>query len=1022
MFDSDWKASNLNENSSPLNVEFLSPANKDSLLSTKSKGSNESTWDERQSPNNLISLSESPKTTGNEGLLWNPFCGTKEQRDDQNRCRSSDLPPASRRRPLSCQINTYQNSEIHHPLPSQNSVRRYSMYSQSRHALHPPLPHQTQAHFFGAPDPNSILPSNNPELVPRESNYYCGFDVLLKENVVLVGYDGGLDIYAISKRGLSKISGIEGLRGGVHNAKIIPWSVNCPNPGPFPLIAIVINGPVDCKNESSDSASQPEDVMPNYNSPIQSSSQYEKNVKNKEYYQTRVEIYTLSPPKSYVSTLLSLPKIQINKDTSKSQFEAPAPTGSLAFRADCGYLVVTSGATGETWIFTQNNFSSSPNQLFKFIAKIWTTIQHGVSVEGASSKVANGWHTTESQIAPKQLNAPIITLNGRWLAYCPSDPSSQTSLSAVVKEPGSSAMTPGIDIQGPQHLPEVNCGVEIPGRESMMMQIAQKGTQNFIRAGNYLAQQGIQAWANYRNKPANSGTVHRSSSTHTKTTPTSFVSKDPGLISILDLDFLKQHNNSSISLPHPSSTFKVPNGCSFLSFSPNGLSLFTASCKGDVQLVWDLMQIRHAKNSILMPELLETGFQGPHVRQIAQFSRMTIARIVDVVWTSPHGERAAMVTEAGTIHILDLPASAFTWPPLCRLALNRETQNINGENITSTVTATGVATSAVNSFWTAARPFVSTRRRSSTCLSARSVTLKAGHGTQALAAGISRSVGAATEKMYEMRKSGGTKLHLPRNSAVPNRPCVLLLNKKRNDFVFAIAGGVIRLYSIKNRRADRPADNQKACVKLLVEYLIPTHSAHDNSLDKVQDFSFDDHETIEAELDEISRGARHSSPLREHVYSIESSISNAEIEPNSPYQPFHTDKRVGLFVHSDRSLLLPPISVSSVPQYESDIGFLGKKFNRPWVFGKPIMTSELDVGPRFKSDIEVEELIKTCNLSPTEIESIMRVSDNAEKNDHIVITTRRRIASHRPGADEAGNEFGFFEDDCEMLDFASQKR
>jgi hypothetical protein len=42
---------------------------------------------------------------------------------------------------------------------------------------------------------------------------------------------------------------------------------------------------------------------------------------------------------------------------------------------------------------------------------------------------------------------------------------------------------------------------------------------------------------------------------------------------------------------------------------------------------------------------------------------MTIARIVDVVWTSPHGERAAMVTEPGTVHILDLPASAFTWPP-----------------------------------------------------------------------------------------------------------------------------------------------------------------------------------------------------------------------------------------------------------------------------------------------------------------------------------------------------------------------
>lgn len=213
----------------------------------------------------------------------------------------------------------------------------------------------------------------------------------------------------------------------------------------------------------------------------------------------------------------------------------------------------------------------------------------------------------------------------------------------------------------------------------MMKQLAQAATQEMIKGATYLGKQGVQAWNSYWNKPAvnqpASGGVpyqnaanmaHQFPPTHGIPSQAPAVTKDPGLISILDLEFLARHSLSTTNPPHPLATFKVPHGCSFLSFSPSGLALFTVSSKGDVQAVWDLMRIQYAKPSFLKTGPQVTGIQGPHVRQIAQFSRMTIARIVDVVWTSPHGERAAMCTEPGTVHVLDLPASAFTWPPLRR--------------------------------------------------------------------------------------------------------------------------------------------------------------------------------------------------------------------------------------------------------------------------------------------------------------------------------------------------------------------
>ncbi|CAL3964789.1 hypothetical protein PZA11_002285 [Diplocarpon coronariae] len=1046
----DIKSTSSPSNGNPVTSPLLDALSSAAL--DRSPAQNTTEWTRSiptfsSSPNNLINLGESPPASHLEDRLVNFGWTTREQRVPG---QISSASPPSRRRPHSYQIdsNFPQGIDDQRSQVSAYAARRSSMYSQhSRY--HPPLPHQVQAHFYGAPDANLIMSPPTPGLTPGENGFHSGFDSLpttnhaskLAEDVIVNGYEGGVNIYTVSKRGLSKISGIEGLRGGVFNAKILPWTGNGGSAHLFPLIAVVVHGPVLAFDNSSTSTGDtpPSEGLPaTQNGSVRGSPKiHGRQLDESEpigYYQTTVEVYSLSM-KAHVATLLSLPKTALTIPTTSPSFRAPLPVGSLTIRAESGNIVVGSGVTGETWLFCQGDVEN-PLEKFRCIGKVWATVQNGVIADAGGLSATDEWHTSEQPSVRKQYKASTLSMNGRWLAYCPSAPSSQISLRATVPGSLAAAKVPGLSSHAPPNLPGVNCTVDSPGGESVVKQIVQLGTQKFIEAGNYLTQQGLSAWNNYRSKPFQnqSATVsyqthanfaHQFPPTHGLQAPAPLVTKDPGLISILDLEILSQHASSTGSSPHPLATFRVPHGCSFLSFAPNGLALFTASNKGDIQFVWDLMRIQFAKSSFLKGTSQGTGSQGPHVRQIAQFSRMTIARIVDVVWTSPHGERAAMVTEPGTIHVLDLPASAFSWPPPRRRVQSPKSDESAADANGPALTATGVATSAVNSFWTAARPLVSSRpRRSSMGISARTVTAQAGHGTQAFAAGISRSVGAATGKMNEMRKSANTKLHLPKSHSAPSRACVLLLNSKRNDSVVVLGGGVVRFYTIKNRRADRPADKQKASRGAkFVEFRLPSLPDFNSAPELTRDFNqVGVLELTERDVDESRWKARQSPPPTAKVHGTESSIPQAEIESNAPYQPFHTDKRVSLHVYADKEIALLSPSVSAlISAQPADVKKIqASHLKTAWAFGGSITATKLDVGPSHNPDDDFD-LPDPRTLPSSSIERISRVTDSTENMEQIVITTRIRSVRAGPGNTGDGDGEGFFEDDCDVLDFASQR-
>ncbi|KAG9248106.1 hypothetical protein BJ878DRAFT_94038 [Calycina marina] len=996
------------------------------------------------SPNsNLINLGESPPTFSSsyEGRYASHGWNSRDQRGIPSSLPTPASPQASRPRSTSYH-NLDGNFETQEDTRSQMSYvnRRRSMASPpySQFSSNPPLPHQIQPHFYGLPDADFMHQASRPKSGSPTSDYYSGFDENSGTSVAITGYEGGVDIYAITKRGLIRTTRISGLRGGVYNAKILSGNGLGGSLHRPAMIAVVVHGPVRPSSDTSsaDCVSAHTEVMPipSQTESIRGSPRARAasalDFDNPgDYYQTTVEVYSMDT-RDYIVTLLSLPKLPLIQSALSSFARNPPPAGSLSIRADASNIAVSSGTSGETWLFCHGSptNAASLQPRFRCIGKVWTTVQNnGTDKTELASHIDGDWNPAETSPQRSNANAPILSLNGRWLAYCPSTPSSQLSVRAAVPNATSTARSPGLNGQAPPQLPPVNCEVDTPGRESKIKQAAQAITQGVVEGANYIGKAGVQYWNNYWSKPAtgqasNGGfqfsphaniPSHQFPPTHGVPSQAPLVSKDPGLISILDLDNLAQHASYS-GAPHPLATFKVPHGCSFVSFSPNGLALFSVSTNGDLQFVWDLMRIQYSKASFLKSGPQPSGRSGVHVRQIAAFSRMTVARVVDVVWTSPHGERAAYVTERGTVHVLDLEASAFAWPPPRRkVAMTKSA----AESPSAALTAAGAATSAVKSAWSLARPLVSRERRSSTgktSVSMASPNSQTGTGTQAFAAGFSRSVGAATGRMNELRKSSDTKLHLPRNTSLPSRTCIRLLHGRRNDSMLVLGGGLVGRYTIKSRRADRPANNQKSSKGAkYVEFKLP----HLPDISLIAD-QLGDNDLHGREGTAYHATAKQAVAQGDRPLGAKSSIPQAEIESNAPYQPFHTDRRVTLNVYSYAPNTASSPSASALLSNPTTKLSPPTRQNRAWAFGGSIKTIELDVGtPQDMEDTSYDPLDHRA-LPSSAIERVR--TDPDQDTEQIVVTTRIR-KSARPELENGADEEGFFEDDCDVLDFSDSR-
>ncbi len=933
--------------------------------------------------------------------------------------------------------------------------RRTSIYSQSQ----PPLPHQPQAHFYGAPDIDLGLPrAKHAQARAGDGMYYYRFDSLASAGhegpkaldiVLLSGTYGALEVFKLEKDKMESVGRLEGLRGGVHSAKILPCTTRKdPLKPKRPLIALIIHGPVLARSTMSDerdvnSLNDPTSDDPGIPAmdattrPSLPSGGYRS--KEVTQYQTSVEVYSLKT-QELISTLLCCPATAITSPETRSLVSPPLPTGNLRVEANGKYITVASGTSGEVFIFSLEAGDDTGKVFFQCIGKVWTSVKASTRRSVSASSSSTGSINQNDVETYPFLGSPLISLSHRWLAVVPPNTSSQIYLNATVLLPEFDRKVPGLETLTAPSQPEPTCVIDSPQAESLINKVAREVTQEFIKGAKWVGDQGIQAWKSYWAKPQEVNTSTdayraRNEAIHpvSRQPPLNFppthafedagpqASSDRALVSIVDLDQLGRGYDSkppALTIT-PIATFEAPSGCSHVSFAPSGLMLLTASRKGDVQYVWDLMRMVSGKEDysgtqdIIRNPGGGSDMQEPSVRQVARFARMTVASIIDVVWAAPRGDRLAIVTENGTAHIFELPASSFLWPPPRRSvrpvtapqsSVSAETEN---ETAIEDRPRSNTLSSAISMVNNRAQPLLAAvRNRPPSIGSAFSgiggfgVTSAVGAKSgKAVAAGFSKSVEAASGTVNTLRHVGDNRLHLPGSAIARAVGSVRWMNGRDQERVAVVGGGVVRIHTIAHSTASRKGSKRQSFVvsgrplELAVPHisdgLVAEHSRSDDGTHDSARPSFG-YWTLQPSP---SAGRKTVKP---HAHPL----SFAEIETNPPYQPFHTDPRVSLSVYDD-----PPAWQDVNPPSPSN--------REIWIFGEHIAATKVDLGSAVL-DTDADADGEPGQQGRGRMENVMTV----QKRDEVLVVTTRRRRGRRL---EQGEEEEFFEDDCEVVDFAEDR-
>ncbi|KAL8709588.1 MAG: hypothetical protein Q9220_005680 [cf. Caloplaca sp. 1 TL-2023] len=926
---------------------------------------------------------------------------------------------------------------------SPSRERPISRRSQQSPMPNPPLPHHPQAHFYSAPEIDFGKIQTRPKDERPPAHGCCAFDNLNSagaegfrgaESVLLLGSGNALDILSVDKGRLDRIGRLENLRGSVVGAQLLPSQARS---DPFrslrPLVAVILYGPSD--GQPPGSGQSMEDPSDNaLFDPSASMMEALEDTKRLDSdhpasYQTTVEVYSLAKSE-YVTTLLKISPAATTVLQSASQSAIPPSEDHLRLQACGRFLVVSSHKSGEVFIFEMGcNAKDRSSLTFGCIGKTWTSIPQKSSRSLSMSSAESGkvepedgpGHTTTSR------SRATFSLSQRWLAIVPPSNPTKTTVHASVDLRHSHHRPPGLYSHTSPQSPSTTCELDDSGQESLINKVARDVTQEFIKGARWVGDQGLRAWNNYWQKPSDPDvqTTPRSLPTDTDMPPythkplppthayddvSSRTMNQKAIVAILDLEKLSasQSAKEDVAL-QPVAAFALTDGCSLLSFTPNGLALLTASAKGDVQHVWSLMQMTYG-GSVWHTDHSQTE-KGPNIRQVARFTRLTVAKIIDVVWTDPLGERLALVTERGTVHIYDLPASAFQWPPPRRIARPSSTTP-QAPNISPELEGTMPQNAKSNRFGSAmdmvtgrTQPlFAAVRGRPASIgnpfsgFSGMSLTAGAGiKSGKVVTAGFNRSIGAATGTVNTIRHLGENRLSLPGPAHTVGPGRVRWLAGRNRGYIAVSGGDTVRVHRIGRSTYQKPGKRRPSVVRSKpVEVNISCAAGtaagkQGNSLRDGQQ---------QADPSILPSGFWQAPPPHGLRQVEEDSLhSQAEIETNAPYQPFHTDRRINLHVYSDEQTSMDPHHLEN---------------STPWVFGEAISTTRIRAGAASSDDGDDVDL-----QQPGVMENHVSVQGNADEGQQIVVTTRRRKVQKANAGEGDGEEI--FEDDCEVVDFADER-
>lgn len=884
----------------------------------------------------------------------------------------------------------------------------------SQRSIYPPPPHQPQAHFYGAPEIDFGTARSRSESMPRTDNFCCMFDTLASagddglraiEDVLLIGFANGLNVHSVGKGKASCIGRLEGLRGPVLKAKILPSHSRYDALQHYrPLVAVVIHGvfqlPVTQDEIRPEGGPSAESSFSASGSTLQAmQAAGDDGLDPEPFYQTTVEVFSLKENK-HVSTLLRGPKSRLEASQIHPYIQAKPPPTSLQVQASERFIVIASGISGEVFVFNNESRQTKESQAaFKCIGKFWTRTSHkrtrSLSTSSNTSEADND--------KPHRPDVALFSLNHKLLAIVPPVSSTQNTLHMSAEKNRSAQKIPGLSSHTAPTEPSVNCDTDVPETEGLFNRVARDFTQEFIKGARWVGGQGKQAWSNYWAKPALQHAATSPGNFHPPAQPTfppthandgvpTAKSGQPTTVSIIALEKLcdGQHGRPDKAL-QPTTTFALPTGCSWVSFAPSGLHLLTVSLKGDVQQIWSLMRMVHGE------AVRDTDGRAPFVREIKRFTRLTEAKIVDVVWKEPRGDGLAILTERGTVHINSIPAAALQWPPprrVIRAATAPSQPSADDKDTDVAVPAASMGSTfgaAFNMVSGSAQPLMTAvRGRPASVGSAFSnwsnLGFPVGAGAKSgkvVAAGFNRSVSAATSTVNSLQHMGENRLALPGKPSVIMPGCVRWLGGKNQGLIAVTGGNIIRTHNVaQSTKAKAGKRRLSVIASKASEFKVPSSQSASGKSITGQAEGYHAPASQEGFWDSLA-------PSRQPRRTIPDThpLSHAEIETNAPYQPFHTDRRVGFYVYNDDTTM-------------------STEHNVPWAFGEAILTTKISAG-----STDVEEAEERLH-QPSHLENLVQ-----NQGDQLVVTTRRK----RTQAGLGDQEGEFFEDDCEVIDFADER-
>ena len=1018
---------------SPLRSDFVTSAARDSAEEASDSDAFSLTGAWARSG----SFSRSPPTDLLEAMAVEappPTIGNATERGGFGSKTPPSSPPMRKSRPVSFSAGLH-SAKARHSLSEKSS----RLPQQPFGASSPPLPHLPQPHFYGLPEidlgAGTRLREGRSDELARFLNFaeLPGLSPKPHNNslkAVLLASEDRLDVLALEKDKLMTLGVLNRAGGTIVDAKILTWDCGFDPFRPLrPLVSLVIHGPRRRDHTQPATSDSALDQDKNATSTSAWSSDCID-------YQTTVEIYSLSAQERIATLLCSQPSSGL-PNIRGLPVSVPPPVGNLKLDARGNFMTVSSGTSGEIFVFGADSDTAN----FRCIGKFWTSIQtlHDRRYSSSSNSTDPDASPADVNRGGKSAQLPIMSMSSRWLAIVPPGPIACQPLPITLEPRSTLTIVPGLDSRNAPPRPPTSCALESPDAESLINRVARGVAQEVVRGARWLGGQGIQTWNNYWNRdtngqsPAHNRNVYQTEPhspagmfppTHApESRPTS---AEPHFVSIIDLQMLASDSYVNISDPAtPLATFQPPNGVSFLSFSPDGLSLISATQKGDVQYVWDLKQCRHLRAGVLLANSdSETSSRSPKVTQLARFARLTPSVIVDIEWKGPSGDQFAVVTKNGTIHVFDLPLSAFHWPSprrTVRLVPSSAPASPAVSAQPDEPTATGGVLSSAMKLAGKTQPMLSHLRGRAPSIGMSSVggngnnsigfaSATGFRGSKVVAAGLSRSVGAATGTVSSLRHAGDNRLHLNSLARGPARSRVCWSQHQKQPTLLVIDGQCIKSFRVSRRRASSKPGRQPISV-------IDPNPSSSLALPASEQLSVLDvtsrpilHHDSGAG-DNSAAGYWASWPPRRSSQAprIVHPLSFAEIETNAPYQPFHSDRRVNLFVCKDRTA-----------------GRTATEAHEPWVFGHDMAATLLGIRPSALSDEEEKNSGGSVLYRHTSSTTGEQNAGAEGMTEQVVVTTRRRKTktphqSTLAAGMKLEHDDGFFEDDCDVLDFAEDR-